>query len=208
MEVYNSEQEQVDAIKAWWDKNGRTAMMALVAFLVAVLGWQGWEEQRKQRAEAASSQYQQVLALMLAEPARAQELGRALVAEYPGSSYAQMTSLALARLAVEQGDLDGAAAQLRAILEQDADSALASMARLRLARIELEQGKSEQALATLGETKVASALVLRGDIYLVQGKRVEARTAYAEALRSDSLVSEQRDVVKMKHDDLTAEGVQ
>ena len=30
MEIYNSEQEQVEALKAWWDKNGRMVIAAIV----------------------------------------------------------------------------------------------------------------------------------------------------------------------------------
>ncbi len=203
MEVYNSEQEQVEAIKAWWDKNGRSALAALAIFLLSVLGWQGWNDHRNQVAETASAHYQQLLLLMQNDTTRAMESGRALIANYPGSIYAVMASMAMAKLAVEQKDLDAAAAHLRSAMTQSDQPELGQVARLRLARIEFSQGKADSALATLSGDKLGAAGdELRGDILLSQGKRDEAREAYSKALDGYSGVVEKRELVQMKLDDL------
>ena len=208
MEIYNSEQEQVEALKAWWDKNGRSALAALALFLLAVLGWQGWMDHRNQLAEAASAHYQQMMDLMGRDASQATEAGRALIASYPGSVYASMAAMALAKLAVEQKDLDAAAAHLRAAMTQTDQPELALLARQRLARVELAQGKHEEALATLNAgDKSAASDELRGDILLVQGKREEARTAYVRALDGYGNASDKRESVQMKIDDLAAGAV-
>ncbi len=203
MEVYNSEQEQVEALKAWWDKNGRSAVFGLVVFLLAVLGWQQWQKHQQQLAEAASDHYQQVLALMEQNGDKAMEAGRALIANYPGSTYALMTSMVMAKIAVEQNDLDAAAAHLRAAVEQGSQPELAQQARLRLARVEFAQGKADAALATLGAGEGgAAADELRGDILAAQGKRDEARAAYSSAVAGFADVADKRELVQMKLDDL------
>jgi predicted negative regulator of RcsB-dependent stress response len=203
VEVYNSEQDQVDALKAWWDKNGRTALTALAVFLLSVFGWQGWNEHRNEVAAAASTQYQQMSELMDSNGPQAIEAGRALIASYPDSIYAVMASMSMAKLAVADKDLDAAAAHLRSAMDKSDQPELTALARLRLARVEAAQGNTDAALATLsaGETGVAGD-ELRGDILLAQGKSAEARTAYNKALEGYGKAVDKRELVQMKLDDL------
>lgn len=205
MEIYNSEQEQVDALKAWWDKNGRTVLVALAVFLLSVLGWQSWNDHRNQVAETASTHYQQMVELMNRDAAMAMEAGRALVGSYPDSIYAVMASMAMAKLAVADKDLDGAAAHLRSAMSQSDQPELAELARLRLARVELAQGKADDAMATLSAGKGGAASdELRGDILVTQGKRVEASVAYKTAIDSYAAnTADKRELVQMKLDDLS-----
>ncbi len=203
MEVYNSEQEQVEALKAWWEKNGRSSLVALAVFLLSVVGWQQWDAHRKGTAEAASTHYQKMVEMMDQDSTNAMEVGRALVASYPESIYAVMASMAMAKLAVEQKDLDGAVAHLRSAMQQSDQPELAALARLRLARVELAQGNHDAALATLsgGDTS-ASSDELRGDILLAQGKADAARDAYTRAVAGYSETPDKREMVQMKLDDL------
>ena len=203
MEVYNSEQEQVDALKAWWDKNGRDALIGLVVLLAGVLGYQQWDAHQKGVAEAASTHYQKMLDMMAGDRAAATEAGRALIANYPDSIYAVLSSMALAKMAVEDKDLDAAAAHLRSAMEKSDQAEIASIARLRLARVEFALGKADAALATLaGGEKGAAFDELRGDILLSQGKKAEAREAYIAALAGFSDTPDKGELVQMKLDDL------
>ncbi len=203
MEVYNSEQEQVEALKAWWDKNGRSTLVGLAVMLLSVVGWQQWDGHRKGIAEAASTHYQKMVEMMDKDSNSAMEAGRALIASYPDSIYAVMASMAMAKLAVEQKDLDGAAAHLHSAMQQSDQPELAALARLRLARVELAQGKHDAALATLaaGESS-ASSDELRGDILLSQGNADAARDAYTRAVEGYSETPDKREIVQMKLDDL------
>jgi predicted negative regulator of RcsB-dependent stress response len=206
VEIYNSEQEQVEALKAWWDKHGRSVIAAIVVGLLSVLGWKSWMGHQAERAAAASSQYQQMLEVLDSEPARAMELGRALVAEYPDSSYAGMASLAMAKAAMAEQDSDAAAAHLRLAMTQAEPQEFRELARLRLAEVLLAQGKADEALALLPSEAEpsfrASYAELRGDILLSQGKHDAARDAYSNALAGYNEVPEKRNLVQMKLDDL------
>jgi predicted negative regulator of RcsB-dependent stress response len=133
----------------------------------------------------------------------AMETGRALIGSYPDTLYAVMASMAMAKLAVAENDLEGAAAHLRSAMSQSAQPELAELARQRLARVELAQGKTADALQTLqGGKGGAVSDELRGDILLAQGKPDEALTAYNSALAAFSDVPEKRELVQMKLDDL------
>lgn len=206
MEIYNSEQEQVEAIKAWWEKNGRTVIAAIVVVLLSVLGWKSWMGQKAQQAVAASAQYQQMLGMLDSNPEQAMELGRGVVAEYPNSSYAVMASLGMAKAAMAQQDVDAAAAHLRLAMEQAELDELEQLARLRLAEVLLAQGKAEEALALLPSDPVpsfrGSYAELRGDILLSQGQHDAARDAYSNALAGYKEVPEKRNLVQIKLNDL------
>ncbi len=58
MDAYRTEEEQVEALKAWWDENGRSIVVAIVIALAAGFGWQGWKSQQEGQAEAASDMTQ------------------------------------------------------------------------------------------------------------------------------------------------------
>lgn len=206
MEIYNSEQDQVEALKAWWDKNGRITIVAIVLMLLGVLGWKSWVQNQNQRAEAASVQYQQMLEALEANPGQAMELGRTIVSEHSNSLYAVLASLAMASAAVQQQDLDAAEAHLRLALGKADQAEIEQLARLRLARVLHAQGKDDEALGLLSAEHApgfrGGYAELRGDILLAQGKRETARDAYNEGLSGYSDAPEKRTQVQMKLDDL------
>lgn len=211
MEIYQSEEEQVEAIKRWWRRNGSTVIAAVVVFLLSFAGWRFWMGQQQQEAEAASVAYEQMLSAVESGNApQARQRGRALIDEYAGTPYAALASLYLARLAVEADDPDGAAAHLQAVIDNPVLEELGYMARMRLARVRLAQGDADAAMAVVGgEAPVGFAgpyAEIRGDIHLARGDRDEARAAYARALEAYTENPERRSLVQMKLDDLAVAG--
>ncbi len=206
MEIYNSEQEQIEALKRWWDKNGSSVLIGLVLVLAAVFGWRTWQDHRNEQLVSASAQYQQLLGLLDSNPTAALEQGRKIVGEHPSSPYADFASLAMGAIAVEQGDWGAAEAHLRAVVDRAAVPELQLLARARLARVQLAQGKPDEALATLAKGDAASFQALfeevRGDAYLAKGDRAKARAAYAAALAGYSSVPAKQSVLQMRLDDL------
>ena len=61
MESYRTEEEQVEALRRWWDENGRSTLVTIVLVLAATFGWQGWQRYDAQRMDSASDLYQQML---------------------------------------------------------------------------------------------------------------------------------------------------
>jgi len=58
---HHDEQEQIDALKRWWDENRTYVVAGVVIGVVAVAGWRGWEWHRTRQAEQASALYDQVV---------------------------------------------------------------------------------------------------------------------------------------------------
>lgn len=213
MELYENEQDQVEALKAWWDKNGTRVIVAIVVVLAAVFGWRSWVEHQHSEAEAASALYMKLTEVVQSKPDQAMEIGRQLINDHSGSSYASMASLVMASINMEKGDKEAAVAQLRWVVEKGSQGELKEIARLRTGRLLLDMGKGDEALELIGKSESASFRPafdeLRGDILLSQGKRAEARNAYANALAGFSDVPAKQGILQMKIDDLAdAQGSQ
>jgi predicted negative regulator of RcsB-dependent stress response len=206
--AYETEDEQVEAMKKWWKANGVSVATGLVVGVTLLLGWRWWQGYTDQQGQLASSLYEQVL-FSLEEKKRdpAGDLTNQLLSNHSGSPYAILAVLNMARQDLDDGDIDGSHARLQWVIEQDADfSELTQIARLRKARLFLSQEKLEEAKALLEDISVAKFkgvyAELRGDIAVAQGKTNVAISAYLEALESPYLSPQHREWVQMKRDDL------
>ena len=188
MEQYRTEEEQVEALKRWWEENGRSTIVAIIVALGLGFGWQGWQKYQEDELEGASASYQSMLQLLSGQDDEgAAALAADIKQNYSRSTYAQFAALHLARIAVTDGDLVTAESELRWVLGRaDKGSDSAQLAQLRLARVLASSGDAQQALTILDSADpgaYASAYqVARGDILLMQDRTDEAREAYSSAL--------------------------
>lgn len=207
MEVYRSEEEQVEAIKKWWDENGRSLIVGIVIALAGVFGWRTWSDYQTAQGEVASAIYEQMLVQAGKGNDREVEvLGQQILAEHPNSAYGVFASLTLAQQAVKNDDLTAAAAHLRWVMNNAAEEELKMLARLRLARVTLAQGDAAGALGLLDEVQPGAFRAtfdeVKGDAYLKQGDRKKAFDAYTNALAGYAEAPSKQSLVRMKLDDL------
>lgn len=208
--VSRTEEEELAIIKDWWARNGKPLLTGSALALVIVFGWQGWQKYQTNQAEGASLLYQQLLETALnpgdkPDAGKVAELANKLKSDFGGSHYAQYGSLFVAKVAVEAGELDDAAAELQAIVAKPADDTLAELARQRLARVLAAQDKADEALKLLegdaDQAYLASREELKGDLLVRLGRADEARAAYLkakDALAEDAAVGG----LQLKLDDL------
>jgi predicted negative regulator of RcsB-dependent stress response len=195
MADYHADQEQLDALRRWWKQYGAPMALAVTLVVGSWFGWQQWQGARARTAEAASLVYEEMMAgvtsapLQDLDPKRLDALAAAaqkLKTEYDGTQYATLAGLMLARLAVARDDLDTAATELRAVMQDSHDKELAQVARLRLIRVLTAQEKYDAAL-TLADARVPDAMVgefaeARGDLRFLRGEMDAARADYQTAL--------------------------
>ena len=221
MTAHLTEEEQLDALKRWWKENGKSTVIGAALAVAGYLGWGAWQDQQQLQAEAASATYQALVQAVGVEQGQAlsddtqatiKHLAGELKADHSGNLYAAQAALYLAKLAVEDNDLDAAAAELQWVLDQKGDTSLELLARSRLARVQLAQSKYDEALALIPETMSDSFksnfAETRGDILLAKGDTEGARGAYQLAI--DSLIPEletRRPLLQMKVSDLQAVAV-
>ncbi len=189
MEGYRTEEEQVEALRRWWNENGRSIVVAIVVALAAGFGWQGWKSLQSDEAGAASDKYQAFMRNLggtdEASIIAAEQLALEIKSDYSSTTYAQFAALHLARMAVFSGDLPAAESELRWVLSKaDKNSEVGTIAQIRLARVLASTGDTEQALTILdsiGDSYEGVRSLARGDILLAAGDEEGARLAYAGA---------------------------
>lgn len=207
MDVYSTEEEQVEAIRKWWRDNGKSVIFGVVLGLAAVFGWRGWQEHRAAQAMASSELFQDVLTSLRSDtPDKARAPAEEIVKNYSGTGYGLLARLVLAKLDVDSQHLDQAAGQLKQALAATSQTSLELEIRLRLARVQTAAGNLDTALATLDVKDPGSYAPdyaeLRGDILARQGKAKQAYTAYEEAKQGYTKNGLDTSMLEMKMADL------
>ena len=181
------EQEQLAALKAWWQENGNFVLTVVTLVLAALAAWQGWNYYQRNQAVQASMMYEAVQkAARTGDLKLVRESAGAIMQNYPRTTYAALAALVSAKAHFEGGDLKTARAQLAWVAENAKDEGVADIARLRLAGVMLDEKAYDDALKTLdakhGSAFDALYLASRGDVLAAQGKTDDARGAYKSAL--------------------------
>jgi predicted negative regulator of RcsB-dependent stress response len=204
--AYDSDEEQVEALKKWWSENGRSIVGGIVIGLGVVFGWQAWSQQQEQSATQASLRYERMAqAIMGGSAESALKQGEMIIADWPDSGYAAMAALDMAKIKLEQGDADGANTQYQWVLAHAKDPSLQQLARLRMARILLSKNDvaGAEAIVTKADKDnfAGEFAALRGDIARAKKDYATARVAYQEALDNEA---GNQQLIQMKLDDLAA----
>lgn len=196
MDVYTTEEQQVEAIKKWWRDNGKAVVIGAVVGLGALYGWRYFQSQQVESKEQASQQYEQTLNSIERGD------GTALSQLEGHEGYQALAALNLAKKQVEQGELDSARKQLQTAQQAVNDDALYGLVTTRLARVNAELGQYDAALSELDKVTASSWTAkvqeIRGDILLRQGDSEAARDAYTASLEAGASPT-----VTMKLDNLS-----
>ena len=205
-----TEEEQVEKLKKWWQENGRSVIAGIIIGVGGLLGYRYWEDVKQAEAERASSHFTKMItSLEASDSASVNQQAEILVTEYSATEYALLARFALARSFVESEQYGAAQQQLEQVIGTAGQDPLAYLARKRLAAIQLQMASLDQALTTLAvdfpASFRASVEELRGDIYARQGKSIEAADAYRKAQRGTPGPSN-ASFLQQKLDDLVAAG--
>jgi predicted negative regulator of RcsB-dependent stress response len=193
-----TEEEQIEALKRWWDENGKQVVLAIVLTVGGYFGWQAWTDHVDDQTAAASLVYQEMLdnmddavpgdTLGADKQAEISLLAETLKQDYSNTQYAFYAALIKAKLAVESTDLTAAAVELQWAMDNADETVNENIARLRLARVEAASGNLDTALQLVqgvdaGELKSAFDEA-KGDFYQQQGNAGAAYSAYEAAMMS------------------------
>jgi predicted negative regulator of RcsB-dependent stress response len=199
---YESDEEQIEALKRWWKENGGSLLTGTVIVLVVLFGSRQWQGAQLAKAEEASDLYENFIPLVAdfqtnglddSGIASLEVFYNQLRNDHTDTIYTRYGAMLMASVYVAQENYDQASAELNWILDnpelgfmQKAEEELFLSARLRLARVMLAQGQAQQALDLIIAVEplelVASYAEVQGDAYLQLGQIEQARSAYERAI--------------------------
>ncbi len=204
MEIYQTEEQQVDAIKGYWQQNGNYIIAGLVLGFAGFIGFNFYQENISKQELAVADSYQALIEVADKDEKAFAEQGAKFIAENSDTSYAALTALALAKTSASHKDWAQTKKHLEMAIASAPSDGIKGIASLRLARVQTQLGEYEQALATLAkplnDSFTAAAEEIKGDVYLQQGKKDLARNAYQAAIDADGLATNPS--LQMKLDDL------
>jgi predicted negative regulator of RcsB-dependent stress response len=183
------EQEQLDALKAFWKNYGNLITWTLILVLGAFAAWNGWQYWQRDQAVKAGAMFDELD--RSAQAGDAEKAGRVfadLKERFPRTAFAQQGGLLVAKAQFDKGQSDAAKASLTWVADKGVEDEMRTVARLRLAALLSEAKQYDEALKTLADAKAAGfeGLVAdrRGDVLTLQGKPAEARAAYEAAYKA------------------------
>lgn len=203
------EQEQLAELKHFWNEWGNIITWILILVFGGIAAYNGWQYWQRTQGAQASALFDEVeRAAQAGDTARVERAFSDMKDKFGGTAYAQQAGLLAAKVMAEKGNNDGAKAALSWVAEKSSDEGYQSAARLRLAGVLVEAKAYDEAQKQLAAAFPREfeplAADRRGDIYSLQGKKIEAKAEYAKAYKGLDERSEYRRLVAVK---LSALGV-
>ena len=200
IQVDNTEEEQVEQIKKWWNSNGKQIIAGAVIGLAGIWGWNTYSDYQDKQSLNARSLY-------LSYASDSNNLGAydKLTTDFSSSTYSDQAILLMAKYLFDAGSYTQALGVIKPLINNPS-SIIANTATLRVASIYLQLGQHDQALLILkGQSEDGfSGLVysLMGDIYLDLSNRLEAQKYYGLAIENVAENSNLSQLIQIKLDDL------
>ena len=237
MTTYQTEDEQLEALKKWFRDNGRHVVTGMLVAAVVAFGIFSWQQRQQHQRDTAAVEYQNLLQAIRVidanaananagaankaddsnktkeQLATARHLAETLKTDFESSTYAKFAALFKAKLAVDENDLALAEAELKWVLAHKPSDEIRALTQLRLARVLHAKGDDNAALAQLDEAIAGSYagayLQLKGDIAQARGDLEAARAAYTHAQELEKKMSTpvSDPLLEMKLRDLQVEPV-
>ncbi|CEK10631.1 YfgM family protein [Legionella hackeliae] len=187
MSVYMTEDEQLEAIKKWWQKYNSVITVVLSIVLLIVAGYKYWSWHQYKVSMQASSAYEHMMVAFSNQDNKSvRAYANQLINDYGQTVYADAARLTLAKLYVGYDKYAKARENLEYVANHSKMLSLKQVAKIRIARLFAAEKAYDKALAELtqvnDETYMPVVNELRGDIYAATGKYQQALNSYKEAI--------------------------
>lgn len=211
MSRYDTEQEQMDAIKAWWAKYGTLILSGVLIVAIAFAGWRYWQSYTYTQSANASATFE-VLEIshqngMFGEVSRE---ARRLMQDQPKSPYAGAAAMMLAQFHWDKAESEEALEALQWVVDAKQPSDMKVTAQLRMVRIYIEVSeldKAQQILDGLASQKWGGAQQANVDYasaLLAQAQQnfTQAEAAFQRVVNNQDAQADLRNIARLQMDDL------
>jgi len=200
IEISDTEEEQVDKIKKWWNSNGKQIIGGAVLGLAGVFGWNSYGDYQESQALNARTLY-------LSYASDSSNVGAydKLIKDHSSSSYSDQATLLMVKYLFEAENYSLALEAIKPLMSNE-NTVIASTAILRSASLHLQLNEHNEALAILdidaGEGFSGLFYNLTGDIYLDLSNNEEAKKYFNLAIENITENSSLTQLIQIKLDDL------
>lgn len=211
MSRYETEEEQVEAIKAWWKKNGTSLLTAILVFVVAFSGWRYWNNYNQVQATNASSLFE-VMQLNMQQGTFGEVSREALklMQEQPESPYASAAAMLMAKYSFSKGEFSEAQQHLEWVNEHAQDEMLKHTAMMRLARVLADQKQFAEAQSVMDKLNAQALLpaekshydYISGLMALAQNDVTSASSAFKAVVENAGASKTLQGLAQIQLDDL------
>lgn len=197
------EQEQLDQLKAFWNKYGNLISWVLIVVLAGYAGWTYWSNMQSSHASQAAGLYGTLETAMQAkDDAKAKTAAEDIRKDFGQTVYAQLSALDSAKMAQDAKDNKLAKTQLQWVIDSKYNDEFVAIARIRMAGVLLDEKAYDDAMKLLAAEVPAKFQVMamdrKGDVLAAQNKIDEARAMYKSALDKTDENSPAHTMIELK----------
>ena len=205
VKLSSTEEENTEFLGSLWDKYKYLIALSLVLFGAGIFGWESWSQNRLSNLQDSADMYESFINSLNDDDLDKKVMAEQIIEKYPNTLYADLVTFHLAKISVEEEDLNKAQEYLMWILKRrdskwgsDFDP-IEATARLRLARVLIANDHSNKALEIINESENRSSSLyeVKGDAEEKLGFYAEAKLSYLKALESNQSQSVEA-ILKMK----------
>ena len=205
VKLSSTEEENTEFLSSLWDTYKYLILLSLVLLGAGIFGWESWSQNRISNLQDSANMYESFINSLNDEDLDQKVLANQIIKKYPNTLYADLVTFHLAKISVEEEDLNKAEEHLTWILQRhdskwgsDFDP-IEATARLRLARVLIANKNPNKALEIINESEnmSSSLLEVKGDAEEKLGFYAEAKLSYLKALESNQSQSVEA-ILKMK----------
>ena len=211
MSRYETEEEQIEAFKSWWNKNGTQLLSAVLVVVLAFSGWRYWTNTQYVESTNASSMYELLQANLQQDSfGEVSREALKLMQEQPKSPYATGAAFLLATYSYEKGDTEEAIKYLNWVVNNTDDSALKVTAHIRLTRVYTDSKQlieAESELSQLESMRLSAAAkanldYAKGMVALQQQDSKKAFMSFTAVITNPSTEKNLLGLAQIQLDDL------
>lgn len=154
MSQYETDEEQIAAIKEWWKKNGASIISSVLIVAVSWTGWSFYQKNQQSKSENASAIFNVMqMSFQQGNFGDVSREGLKLLNEQPSSPYSSGVAFLLAKDSHKKNKTEEVIKHLSWVVEHSEDDSLVLIAKLRIVNVYLELEKLDEANATLSGIK-------------------------------------------------------